>query len=107
MNLVHWLPFHLEIRLESPWSCLETRRGTRQAGTVAGLHPLQSHVAIHTLDRRDLNTVGSAGEGACRPFQQCSWPHLYLALSQLREIGKYEALMLFLQFYPFIRCTEQ
>lgn len=78
----------------------------KQAGTVAGLHCLQSHVATHTSDRRDLSTVVSAGEGAWRSFL-CSWPHLYLVLSQLKEIGRYEAVMLFSQVYPFIRCTEQ
>lgn len=104
MNLAHWLPFHLEIRLVSPWSWLERRRGTTEAGTVAGLHHLESHVAIHTSGRRDLNTVVSAGEREWKSSQQCSWPHLYLVLSQLKKIERYEAVML---FYPFIRCIEQ
>lgn len=31
--------------------------------------------------------------------------HLYLFLSQLKEIVRYEVALLLLQFYPFIRCT--
>lgn len=107
MNPVYWLAFHLEVRLESPCSWLETRRGTTQAGRVAGLRHVQSHVAVHNWDRRGLNTLLPAGERAWRPSQQCSWPHLYLLLSQLKEIERCEPVMVFLQFYPFIRCTGQ
>lgn len=90
---MNWILFHVDMELKSPQSWLETEKRTTDSGTLVGLDHVQSMwLFIPQTGRTSTQSFDLIKEPR-DTFRNAPGHTFILVLSQVKEIGRWEALM--------------